>query len=206
MAGKPYTQVEAFILAGGASSRMGRDKALLEIGGVPLLARTARLLEPLVAGVTVIGPPERYTASGLHVVPDDWPGLGPLGGIATALGISRREWSLIVGCDLPYLSAAWLEWLITRALASPADALVPESTRGLEPLCAIYRTRCGPALAAAVTAGVRKVFDAVTRLAPERLTPAQWQALALGVEPFKNMNTPEDYAEARAKLEEKSPG
>ena len=64
-----------FILAGGASSRMGRNKALLEIGGVPLLVRTARLLEPLVAAVTVIGPLERYTALGLHVVPDDSPGM-----------------------------------------------------------------------------------------------------------------------------------
>ena len=198
---KRYDQVAGFILAGGASSRMGRDKALLEIGGVPLLVRSARLLEPLVAAVTVIGPPERYSALGLRVVPDDSAGLGPLAGLATALRISRTEWDLVVGCDLPYLSAAWLEWLIMRALDSPADALVPETSRGLEPLCAIYRARCAAKLTAALAAGVRKVTDAVAALAPERLTPAQWETIAAGETLFKNMNTPEDYAEARAKLE-----
>lgn len=203
MAVRPYTEVEAFLLAGGVSSRMGRNKALLEISGMPLLVRTARLLEPLVAAVTVIGPPERYAALGLRIVPDDSPRLGPLGGMATALRISLCEWNLIVGCDLPYLSAAWLEWLIARALGSQADALVPESARGLEPLCAIYRGRCAPVLAVAIAAGVRKVTDAVSHLMLEKLTPAQWQAAAPGAEPFKNMNTPEDYAEARARLERK---
>lgn len=203
---KRYDRVAGFILAGGTSSRMGRDKALLEIGGVPLLARTARLLEPLVAAVTVIGPTERYTPLGLHVVPDDTSGLGPLAGMVTALRISRSEWNVMVGCDLPNLTAAWLEWLITCALASPADALVPETARGLEPLSAIYRARCAPRLAAALAAGVRKVTDAVAALAIERLTPSQWAAIAPGELLFRNMNTPEDYAEARAKLEGKSSG
>ena len=76
---KHFEQVAGFILAGGQSSRMGCDKALLEIAGVPLLVRTARLLEPRVAGVTVIGPPERYAALGLRVVPDDRAGLGQIG-------------------------------------------------------------------------------------------------------------------------------
>ncbi len=198
---KGYDQVAGFILAGGASSRMGRDKALLEIAGVPLLVRTARLLEPLVQSVTVIGPPERYAALGFPVVPDDRGSLGPLAGMATALRISRSEWNLIVSCDLPYLSAGWLEWLITRALASPADALVPKTLRGLEPLCAIYRTRCAPVLTAAVTAGVRKATDAISGLTLEKLTPNQWQAIPPGDAVLKNMNTPADYEEARARLE-----
>jgi len=67
---------------------MGRDKALLEISGVPLLVRTARLIEPLVAAVTVIGSPERYASLGLRVIPDAVAGVGPLGGIATALRFS----------------------------------------------------------------------------------------------------------------------
>jgi len=190
-----------FILAGGASSRMGRDKALLEIGGLPLLVRTARLLEPLVANVTVIGPPERYAALGLRVVPDDTTAVGPLAGLATALRISRSEWNLVVGCDLPYLSAQWLEWLMARALASRADALVPETSRGLEPLCAIYRARCASAVAAAIARGERKVIDVVAKLALEKLRPDEWQAIDAEGALFKNMNTPADYEEARARLE-----
>src|SRR5712692_511601 len=201
-----HDPVGGFILAGGASSRMGRDKALLEFAGVPLLVRTARLLDSRVAQVTVIGPPERYAALGLRVVPDDQPGVGPLGGIATALRLSTADWNLLVSCDLPYLTGEWLDWLIGRALASEADALVPEAERGLEPLCAIYRRSCGPALAAAIARGERKVTDAVARLNLEKITAAQWKAFAASGALFKNMNTPADYEEARAKLEGKAAG
>ncbi len=180
---------------------MGRDKALLEFNGVPLLLRTARLLEPRVASVTVVGPPERYAELGLRVAPDDQPGVGPLGGIATALHVSTEEWNLLLGCDLPYLTGEWLDWLIGRGLASKADALVPETERGLEPLCAIYRRRCVPTLAAALARGMRKVTVAVAGLALEKVAPAEWKPFDLHGALFKNMNTPADYDEARARLE-----
>lgn len=201
---KRYDQVAGFILAGGSSTRMGRDKALLEIGGVPLLVRTARLLEPLAASVTVVGTPDRYAHLGLRVVPDDYPaGTGPLGGIATALRISTAEWNLVAGCDLPYLSEEWLDWLMARALASRADAIVPETPQGLEPLCAMYRSRCATTLAAAVAKGVRKVTDGFAGLAMERITPADWGARSSAFL-FTNMNTPQDYKEAKRRLELKS--
>ncbi len=185
---------------------MRRDKALLEFAGISLLVRTARLLEPRVAAVTIIGPPERYAALGLPTVPDDRPGLGPLGGMATALRISTLEWSILLGCDLPYLSGAWLDWLVARALASPAEALVPETSRGLEPLCAIYRRSCAPALAAALARGERKVTEVVARLALQKVTPAEWKPFDPSGALFKNMNTPADYEEARARLEGETAG
>ena len=201
---KRYDQVAGFILAGGASSRMGRDKALLEIGGEPLLVRTARLLGALVTEVAVIGPPERYAALGLRVLPDDVAGLGPLGGIATALRITSREWNLIVGCDLPYLSVAWLEWMIARARNSKSVALLPETPRGLEPLCAIYRVNCAPVITQAIARGLRKVTDGLAGLSVERITAAQWGAFDSTGALFTNLNTREDYAQARAQLEGKS--
>src|SRR5271165_5171522 len=106
---KPNCRVAAFILAGGASSRMGRDKGLLELAGVPLVLRTAQLLEPLVAEVTVVGAGERYSALGLTTIDDQNGGegerAGPLAGIVTALRATRAPWNLILACDLPYLSA-----------------------------------------------------------------------------------------------------
>lgn len=196
-------QVHAFILSGGSSSRIGADKALLELAGQPLLLRAARLLDPLVASVTVIGDPTRYASLGLAVVPDDMAGLGPLGGIATALRISAMPWNLVVACDLPYLTAAWLEFLVARALASRADALLPESDRGPEPLCAMYHARCAPAISAALERGVRKVTDGLAGLVIETLPPVAWKAFDSGGGLFKNMNSPDDYAEARARLEAK---
>ncbi len=69
---KPYRQVAGFILAGGASSRMGFDKGLLDFGGVPLLLHTAGMLKPLVAEVTIVGTPELYAPLGLRVIPDNF--------------------------------------------------------------------------------------------------------------------------------------
>jgi molybdopterin-guanine dinucleotide biosynthesis protein A len=198
-------QLNAFILAGGSSTRMGADKALLEWNGQPLLHRAARLLDPLVASVTVIGDPARYASLGLAVVPDDVPGLGPLGGIATALRISRSPWNLVVGCDLPYLTAAWLEFLIARALASRADALLPAGARGAEPLCAVYHARCAPVISAALERGVRKVTDGLAGLVIETLPQADWKAFDSEGCLFKNMNSPADYEWARATWKGKLP-
>jgi molybdopterin-guanine dinucleotide biosynthesis protein A len=196
-----FQNVSAFILAGGSSSRMGSDKALLELNGELLILRAARLLDPLVACVTVIGDPARYAALGLAVVPDDVPGLGALGGIATALRISRLPWNLVVACDLPYLTAAWLEFLISRALASRADALLPAGERGPEPLCAVYHARCAPVISAALERGVRKVTDGLAGLVIETLPQQEWNAFDSDGCLFKNMNSPADFAEARARLE-----
>ena len=85
----PFQNVAAFILAGGTSERMGQDKALLELGGAPMVTRMERLAQPYVASVAIVAPQERYAQLGLHIVPDRWPGAGPLGGIATALGLDK---------------------------------------------------------------------------------------------------------------------
>jgi len=109
---------------------MGRDKALLAIAGEPLVVRVARLVESAVGEVTVVGKPELYKPLKLNAVNDDWPSAGPLGGIATALGTSKVPWSLIVACDLPYLTRSWLNYVVARALASQADAVLPMNAHG----------------------------------------------------------------------------
>jgi molybdopterin-guanine dinucleotide biosynthesis protein A len=192
-----HDQVEGFILAGGESGRMGRDKSLLELGGVALLQRTARLIEPLVARLVVVGPSGRYSSFSLRVIPDDKAGVGPLGAIATALRHSAGEWNLIVACDLPYLTADWIDFLICRALASQADALLPHTEGGPEPLCAMYRTSAGPAIAAALDGGVRKIMDGLAELMVEQLSLGEWKAFDSAGRLFKNMNSPADYEEAR---------
>src|SRR6266699_6407577 len=142
---KRYHQVAAFILAGGVSSRMGKSKGLLEFGGEPLIVRTVRLVETLVTEVTVVGLPERYAALGLCAIADQNLGgragkeavRAPLVGIATALNATKAPWNLILACDLPYLTAEWLDWLLTRAVESGAQIVMPRTSRGLEPLAAV---------------------------------------------------------------------
>ena len=190
-----------FVLAGGESSRMGRDKALLELRGVSLLVRTVSLVESVVARPTVIGHADRYRSLGLHTIADDWPSAGPLGGIATALRTSEASWSLVVACDLPYLTKAWLNYLVGRALAAEAaDVLLPLTLRGAEPLCAMYHKRCEPAIHRALDRGTRKVTDALAGIQLETIDPAKWEAFDPDGLLFKNMNSPADYEEAEARL------
>jgi molybdopterin-guanine dinucleotide biosynthesis protein A len=202
---KRYSQVAGFILAGGASSRMGRDKGLLDFGGVPLILHTARLLEPIVAQVTIVGSPSKYAKLGLRAIADDAraqdgpdrPGRGPLAGIAAALTATHSRWNLIVACDLPYLSAKWLDWLLSRALRSRGEAVIPRTARGIEPLAGVYRRECGAAIAAALARGVRKVSDAIEELRVDLVYPREWRQIEPSELLLKNMNAPGDYEEAR---------
>ncbi|HKV47039.1 MAG TPA: molybdenum cofactor guanylyltransferase [Candidatus Acidoferrales bacterium] len=189
--------VEAFILAGGVSSRMGRDKALLEFGGIPLVVNTVQLVAPLVSRTTVVGPVEKYANLGLNVIPDRHSSMrietarskGPLFGIVTALSNARTPWTLILACDLPYLTAQWLESLALRALESNAQAVIPQTAHGLEPLAAAYRSECAKPLAQLLASGTHKVTDALKALSVEIIPEKDSSVL-------KNMNTLADYNEA----------
>ena len=196
-----FPSIAAFVLAGGASRRMGHDKVLLPVGGVPMVVRTAQLVAPHVASVTIVAPLERYPDLSLRILPDRWPGAGPLGGMATALEATTADWNLILGCDLPYLTAEWIAWLISRAFQSPAPAVVPESRRGLEPLAAMYHQSCGAIFTAAVERGVRRVSEGLSEILFERVCATEWQSLDPAGTLLENMNTPDDYAKARRRLE-----
>lgn len=192
-----FPQTEAFILVGGKSSRMGRDKALLELAGAPLLTRTAELVGLLVNRVTLVGDPQLYGGFGFNTLSDRWPGAGPLGAIATALVAAREPWCLVLACDLPYLTSAWLAWQLGHANKSSADILIPETAHGLEPLCAVYRSSCAPVLAAALDRGIRKVTCAFVELTVERIQENKWREFSPEGTLFRNMNNWEDYLEVQ---------
>jgi molybdopterin-guanine dinucleotide biosynthesis protein A len=189
-----------FILGGGKSSRMGVHKGLLEINGVAVISRTGRMVESVADSAWVVGGGGLYRGLGFNSIADDWPGAGPLGGIATALRASEAKWNLIVACDLPYLTRPWLEFLAQRARASDADAVVPMNVRGAEPLCAMYRSRCEPAIRTALEEGTRKVTEGLARIRVEYLEPVEWKCFDSEGLLFKNMNTPADYEEAKTRL------
>jgi molybdenum cofactor guanylyltransferase len=113
-------KVAGFILAGGRSSRMGRDKAMLEIDGITMIDRAVDLIRRAGVEPVVVGSFGEFPRSiGARVIPDDWPGAGPLGGIATALRNTEAPWNLVMACDMPYVTREWLEFLMDRACASP---------------------------------------------------------------------------------------
>ncbi len=177
-----------FVLVGGKSSRMGRDKALLQYAGTPLVRQIAQAVFVAAGSISLVGSPERYGFLGFPVIPDRIPDRGPLSGIEAALSASASEWNLIVACDMPQVSAPFLGELLDRAAASEADCVLPQGPSGMpEPLCAAYHARCLPAISAALLGGVRKVTDALTGLRVSYWPVSESHA-------FRNVNTPQDWS------------
>lgn len=191
-------QIGVFILAGGQSSRMGEPKGMLPFGGRPLILHVARLVEFIGESPVIIGQQGAYSGLGFSVIADDRGKLGPLGGICTALRVTSRDWNLIVGCDLPFLTREWLEFLTARAIGSPTDVVIPLNERGYEPLCAMYRQRARSSIEAALARGVRKVTDGLAELTLTTIAPSEWKAFDPRGTLFKNINTPADYEQACA--------
>lgn len=192
-----FSNAAGFVLTGGKSSRMGRDKALLELGGQPLAVRIAERLRPVVGEVALISNLGRHGQLGLRVFADRVAGRGPLGGIVTALENTRCDWNLIVACDLPFLDTGFLRVLLERAVMdSEADAVVPKTADGWQPLCAAYHRRCLPILEIFLASDNPKVARTFEYLNVRIMAPDELEKFAFPARLFENMNTPEDYREA----------
>ncbi|HXI43255.1 MAG TPA: molybdenum cofactor guanylyltransferase [Bryobacteraceae bacterium] len=177
-----------FVLAGGRSSRMGQDKALLMFKGRPLVEHVAGEVRQAAGNVTLVGNPSRYTYLGYPVIEDILPACGPLSGIHATLTHSTAEWNLVVACDMPEVTAGFLMMLLDRAAAGSADAVLPAGPSGLsEPLCAVYHRRSLEAITGALASGVRKVTDALRGLDIDvwRVPDSRY---------FHNLNTPQEWS------------
>jgi molybdopterin-guanine dinucleotide biosynthesis protein A len=199
-------QVGGFVLAGGGSTRFGRDKALARIGDEVLLARLCAVMRGVTPSVMIIGSREKYAAFGAQCIPDRWPGEGPLGGIITALLTAAgtgggREANIVIGCDMPFLTSDWLTYLVQRAQASEAEVVAPRSAHGLEPLCACWRASGVEKLQRVFDGGVRKVTEGMKHLSMEVLDETHWKRFDSADRLFWNMNTPGDYEETKRILE-----
>ncbi len=132
----------AAILVGGRARRFGgADKSALIVGGRTILDHQIGVLRTLTDDILIIG---RTTTSahpaGVRAVADRVPDAGPLGGLETALTAARHDTVLLLACDMPCVTPAFLEHLL--ALAPAADAIVPRTARGYHPLCAVYGRAC----------------------------------------------------------------
>jgi len=181
--------VAGYVLAGGNSTRMGTDKALLLFEGATLAQRIALCVEKVTGNVTLVGDPQKYSRLGFTVIPDVRPGFGPLAGMEAALLHSVSEWNLIVACDMASVDGGFLQTLASEALelAPEKDCLVPMGPdRRPQPLTALYRRRCLPVFSEALDRNRTKVTDAVNSL------NAVFRQTA-DAKPFQNVNTPQDW-------------
>ncbi len=214
--------MNAFVLAGGQSTRMGRDKALLTMNGQPLVEHMLELLRgldlrPRICGsrpdlhpdATTAGGPgvPNYLARFAEVVPDNFAQCGPLGGMEAALAVSDSELNLFVPVDAPGTPSGFLRWMMDRAETSHAVATIPRCGDRPQPLCAIYSRRLLEGLRGSLAAGECKVMtaiegaaaalgeavDAFDEEAIAATGPAGWPLEAPAAW-FRNVNTPTDYA------------
>src|SRR5580658_102861 len=149
---------DGFVLTGGRSSRMGQDKALLEVDGKPLIKIVAASVRRALDDVTLVGSKARYESLGMPVIEDIHPGLGPLAGIHAALRHSHKPLVLVVGCDMPFLNAEFLEKLVQVAAVADAEITVAESVDyGVETLCAVYNQTTLPLVEDAIESRELKV-------------------------------------------------
>ncbi len=185
-------QVTGIILAGGQSRRMGRNKALLDIGGKPLIERTFQTLSALFGEVLVVtNTPEDYAFLPCPRVRDIYPQVGSIAGLHTGLQVSSTDRAFVVPCDMPFLSPALMTQMCAHA--GDYDACVPISGQGIEPLHALYRRSCIDQLEAGIKSGRKSLLAFLQHVRVKYLSVFDCQDRADSARLFCNLNYPQDY-------------
>jgi molybdopterin-guanine dinucleotide biosynthesis protein A len=190
--------LEGFILIGGASSRMGEDKAQLRLGGRTFVERAAHALAAVAAATRVVSSRPEHARIGLPVVADVFQNAGALGGIHAALRACRAPWAAFVSCDLPFVTGEMLAHLAARREAG-VEAVAPRQEDGRpQPLCALYaRDACLPVAERMLRADERRPRALLAEVRTRWVEFAELSGLTGAENFFLNVNTPHDLAQAR---------
>ena len=177
---------------------MSSDKALLRLGGRPLLEIATRKALAVTDAVFVVGPRSKF---GPEAIEDVFPNCGPLGGIHAALATSSAELNLMLAVDLPFVEVEFLRYLRHEAELSSAMVTVPRTDSGWQPLCAIYRSAFFARAEKALREGHNKIDALFNQLQLRIVEQPDLLSAGFKTEMFDNLNTPEDLARASARLE-----
>ncbi|MBW8331435.1 MAG: molybdenum cofactor guanylyltransferase [Prolixibacteraceae bacterium] len=186
---KIKADISGFILAGGKSNRMGTDKALLLVQEETLLIRIKNLIGPFCKTVEISGYKSDYSDFNIKMIPDLYPGIGPVSGLISTLKHSSTEWNLLVSVDTPFINKELIQSLITQI--GEFDCIIPEHDGGMEPLIGLYNRKILPQLEEVINQGDYKLQRLVAKLNTRYLDcrPLIQKYPRL----FFNINRPEDY-------------
>ena len=188
------------ISAGGKSSRMGTDKSFVMLNGKPLIEHLIARVSGLGQDETFIvtNKPEAYTHLGLPMVSDVIPDKGSLGGIYTALHHSKHDYTVVIGCDMPFANADLLRYMIglREAPDGPFDVIVPRVENYPEGLHAIYTKTCLPHIRERLDADRLNVIGFYPKVRVRYLDEAEYEPFDLKHLSFFNVNTPDELAQA----------
>ena len=193
-------RITGVIQAGGRSARMGgRPKALVELGGRPIIERVADVVRAVADDVLIVtNTPDLYASLGLPMVPDAFPDGGSLGGIYSGLRAARGDAAFTVACDMPFLMVEVARLVTARA--ADADVVAPRVGARWETLHACYSKACLDPMETRLRAGQLKIVDFYDEV---RVLAVAEEAIARHRDPeivFMNVNTPEDLEAARGLL------
>lgn len=186
--------VTAAVLAGGVSSRMGTNKALLKVDGEPIITRTFRTLTALFEEVIIVtNTPEEYDFLPCRKVPDIYQDFGSIAGLHSALFHSKTERTFVTACDMPFVNPDIIRYLCDLQQDGGFNAVIPFSSGGQEPLHAVYTFSCKQILEDAILGNERKILDILERM-QSRLVPwEEVQKIGKSMSSFLNVNTPEEF-------------
>ena len=196
--------VSIAILAGGQSKRIGRDKALLEVGGSPLIERVLVRVKPLTDDLFIsVNSPEKYKQFGLRTVTDVYPNKAALGGIYSAIKAARYDNVLILACDMPFLNIDLLKHLMK--LAPTADVVAPL----IEPfqpetLLTVYSKNCLPIIESRLLANRLRIVDFFDEVSARYVEQDEVAKFDPDFHSFINVNTLADWQKVQAIAEELS--
>ena len=199
--------VTGIILAGGRSSRMGRDKASLDLAGRTLLQRTVTALAGAVDEIVIVHAPGQAlpvvdAPCPVRLASDPIEGEGPLLGMATGLEAAGAPIVIVVGVDMPFLQPALLRLLAAR-VADGARWLLPIAAQRPQPLCSAFARDALPVLRAHIAAGDRAPMTVAADLGMTRLEEDAWSIADPDGLSFIDVDTPEDFAAALVRMEER---
>jgi len=174
---------------------MGSDKALLDFRGRTVLDRATGVILEVCPAFAIVGDPAVFARHG-EVIRDIYPGCGPLGGIHAALRHSQAELNVVLAVDMPFVSAQLIELLLTIAADSGAVVTVPRTSRGFQPLCAVYRPDFADVAEAALRAGKYKIDALFDSIRARVIEEEELMAAGFSERSFFNVNTPDDLRSA----------
>jgi molybdopterin-guanine dinucleotide biosynthesis protein A len=187
-------EVTGIILAGGKSSRMGTDKGLQELCGKPLISYTIKVLSELCNSIIISTSSDAYQSFGYKTVADEIPGIGPMGGIYTALKQSNTEKNLLLSCDLPFVSMELLSFILKNS--EGYQVTVPwEGNHHYEPLCGFYHLSVLEQIQGFIEENNYKLPDLFKEIAINRLVINK-ELDFYTEELFLNVNSKHDLARA----------
>lgn len=185
------------ILSGGKSLRMGKNKAFIEIEGLPMIERILNLFKKIFNEILVITNDKNQFVhlDNVKIFNDLIPYKGALGGLYTGLFYSSYEYSFCVGCDMPFLNESLIKFLIKKI--NGEDIIVPKTEKGLEPLHAIYSKRCLSIIKSMIDSGKSRIIDIYPLLKIKIIEEREFIDLDPGKKSFLNINTPEELEQIK---------